>query len=401
MESAQIKQALQTGSLHTPCYIFDEEVLFSHIEKIKGLAADRVDFCYAMKANPYLIGKMNEWIGRIEVCSPGELELCRLQGIPGKSVIFSGVNKTRDDVKNAFLAGVEVITIESEKHFALVKEYCLEHQCEMKILLRLTSGAQFGMDEAIVKEIIRNREAYPCLKIQGIHYFSGTQKKKTEKCIRELENLHAFYQELEEAYGYVPEVLEYGAGLAVPYFEGEDKEQPYSDLKTVIDHIAAAGLPYRVVLELGRFFAFSCGQYLTTIEDIKINEGRKYCIVDGGIHHLNYFGQNMAMRVPDITKLHCGIDTYETQERTDASPQSEECCICGSLCTFADVLVRKVNLLSPQLGEVLIFGNAGAYSITEAPFLFLSRKMPDVYWWGRNQELSLVREGMQSYQLNR
>lgn len=401
MELTQIKQALQTGSIHTPCYIFDEEILLSHIKKIKEIADERVDFCYAMKANPYMIEKINEQIAKIEVCSPGELELCKLHGIPGKSIIFSGVNKTEEDIRNAFLAGVEVITIESQKHFLMVRDYCKEHACEMKILLRLTCGAQFGMDEAIVKEIIKNRAEYPYLKIQGVHYFSGTQKKQTEKCIKELQSLQAFYLLLEEEYGYQPNVLEYGAGLAVSYFEGEDKGKPYHDLMDVINYIEQEKLPYRVVLELGRFFAASCGQYLTTIEDIKVNDGRTYCIVDGGIHHLNYYGQNMAMRVPDIKKIDAGREVSVLKAHENDSKDSIECCICGSLCTFADVLVRKVTFSKPEMGDVLVFGNAGAYSITEAPFLFLSRKMPDIYWWKKEKEISLIREGMQSYQLNK
>lgn len=399
MELTQIKHALQTGILHTPCYIFDEEVLLSHIEKIKKIAGDGVDFCYAMKANPYIIEKISKEIAKIEVCSPGELELCKLHGISGKSIIFSGVNKTKEDVKNAFLAGVEVITIESEKHFFMVEEYCREHQCSMKILLRLTSGAQFGMDEAIVKRIVKDREHYPYLTIQGIHFFSGTQKKKTEKCIEELKNLQLFYELLKKEYGYEGEVLEYGAGLAVSYFEGEDEKKPYHDLMTVVDYIEEAKLSYRVVLELGRFFTFSCGQYLTTIEDIKVNDGRTYCIVDGGIHHLNYYGQNMAMRVPEIKKIDAKQDVSVLKE--NHCNELKECCICGSLCTFADVLVRKADLCNPNMGDVLIFGNAGAYSVTEAPFLFLSRKMPDIYWWKKEQELALLREGIQSYQLNK
>ena len=77
------------------------------------------------------------------------------------------------------------------------------------------------MDEETIRNLISIRKMCPYLKIQGIHYFSGTQKKSAEKIRKELTYLDQFCCELEERTGYQIEELEYGPGLAVSYFEGQ------------------------------------------------------------------------------------------------------------------------------------------------------------------------------------
>ena len=115
---------------------------------------------------------------------------------------------------------------------------------------------------------------------------------------------------------------------------------------------------------MGRFLAASCGKYYTQVKDLKSAGDANYAILDGGIHHLNYFGQRMAMQVPPISIYRA--DGVELTQLPDI-----DYTLCGSLCTVADVLVREVKLKKLELGDVLEFGHCGAYSVTEAPALFL------------------------------
>jgi diaminopimelate decarboxylase len=93
------------------------------------------------------------------------------------------------------------------------------------------------------------------------------------------------------------------------------------------------------------------------------------------------------MKIPEITV-------------SETRPTKDQYCIVGSLCTTADVLVRQVELPSLEEGDVLTFNRCGAYSITEAPNLFLSRRMPCVYVESKEMGLKLIREGMESYRFN-
>lgn len=397
MELESIKKALQSKKITTPAYIFDLDVLSNHLSRIKEIVGENIGLCYAMKANPLLVSTINGHIGKIEVCSPGELEICKRNRIPGKNIIFSGVNKTKQDIDDALSYEVSVITIESEKHLKLVRDYCTHHNVVVHVLLRLTSGAQFGMDESIVENIIEHRNKYPDIIIDGIHFFSGTQKKKIEKMEEELQYLNHFIKRLEDKFQFRTLQLEYGAGLAVPYFEGERFEEVYQNLEELIHKINDIRICDSITLELGRYFTWFCGQYLTRVEDIKCNNGHAYAIVDGGIHQLNYYGQNMAMRVPQIHLIK-GMDVVEMKESTLVS--SNEWTICGSLCTFADVLVRKWTGSVLAIGDYLSFENVGSYSVTEAPALFLSRRLPTIYDWSQKEGLKCVRSNKEAYEWN-
>ncbi len=394
MNSTQIRECLENGKLTTPSYVLDMDVLVAHVNAMKAIVGNGTGLCYAMKANPFLVPEMANLVDKIEVCSPGELSICQAYGIPGSKIIFSGVNKTRQDVEAALSYGVAIITVESNKHFRLICEYCQKHQVSSDVLFRITNGSQFGMDAESIENILAQKHKYDFIHIRGIHYFSGTQKKKLDKLKEELEELDAFMNHIQAAYGLSELTLEYGAGLPVPYFESEDFGSLYQPLEMLMAAIKERQCSYQVVLELGRFFAFSSGIYLTKVEEVKNNKDTYYVLVDGGIHQLNYYGQNMAMRVPKM-------ELFTMNESTDDIVLDEvDCTICGSLCTLADVLVRKWKGMLPQEEDIFAFYNAGSYSVTEAPALFLSRKMPVIYAYTEVGGLQILRDGQEAYRLN-
>ena len=178
-------------------------------------------------------------------------------------------------------------TAESLQQFELLKNWSAEHRQEISVFPRLTSGNQFGMDQKTIEELIENRQNYPFLKIRGIHYFSGTQKRSVGKIQKELEKLDVFLTELKQKYDFEPEELEYGPGMPVPYFD-PSKAIGDDGLLELVQTLEQMNFSGRVTLEMGRAFAADCGYYLTKIMDVKSSDDRNYCITDGGIHQLNY-----------------------------------------------------------------------------------------------------------------
>ena len=372
-------------------YIFDKDILRDRVGKIREHMPENCEICYAVKANPFLVGSLKGVVPKFEVCSPGELDICMAGGIPGDEIVFSGVNKEEGDIERALRYGVRSFTVESEKQMEDICR-CAERNTEsVRVLLRLTSGTQFGVDESVLERMLADGSGYHYMEITGIQYFSGTQKK-AKKIEEELLYLIAYYKKLKEKYSRSL-TIEYGPGLPVPYFEGENFE---SELETGIgilqDVAANAGRDIQWVIEMGRFLAAPCGYYVTTVVDIKENHQKNYCIVDGGINHVNYYGQNMAMRVPLIDHI-----CMDGEERTE----EKEWTICGSLCTTADVLVRKTVKRGLKTGDLLVFKNIGAYSVTEGIYLFLSRKMPEIYLYSEGQGMELVREALETSCFNR
>ena len=360
--------------IQTPGYVFDIDIFREQIRRVKD-SWGKIGLCYSIKANPFLVGKTPDEIDWLEVCSPGELAICKEKGIDPKKILFSGVNKTKQSVREAFDYGVGIFTAESILHAELIDQEAKTRNTNAKTLLRLSAGSQFGMSEEDLKKILAAQKdgTYANLQITGIHYFSGTQKTKVKEIEKELHALDAFLQRLKAQYAFVPEQVEYGTGLGVEYFistkdEISDQEKDLQLLADAAPVLKEFAEKYPLTVEMGRFFAACCGSYYTAVVDLKTTNEITYVICDGGLNHLKYQGQVMGMHVPQIRVL-------QKEEAAATKPY----CICGSLCTTADVLVRKADLPDLSIGDVLVFEKTGAYSVTEGLALFLSRELPAVY----------------------
>lgn len=396
------------NELPTPCYLFDEAECVNRATTIKRAVNEwggRI--CYAIKANPFLIPTLLPIVDKFEVCSPGELEICRKYGVPGEKILFSGIVKTKNDIKAAVAYPVKVITLESLHHWELLQAVLKEYSdagktVNVRIMPRLSSGAQFGMEEPEICKVLEECRNMQGIAVEGIHYFTGTQKKGRQY-EKELDLALNFLQKLQPKRPQDKMILEYGPGLAVPYFAGDNFEEPYELLEKLKAYILQAAPDHRIDIELGRYMAASCGRYITEIVDVKHAQDRHYCLVDGGIHQVNYYGSNMAMRTPVIRQLkqeNIIAENGETERCGDEQDTSQEYMICGSLCTFADILARGLKLDAPRIGDRLVFENIGAYSVTEGSYLFLSHPLPALYLQKQNGETELIREKIESYRMN-
>ena len=128
-----------------------------------------------------------------------------------------------------------VYTIESRKHLELLEMCAKEENITIHALIRVTSGNQFGIDEEEVFNIVSKKDYYPHVRIEGIQCYSGTQKKKFPKIEKELHWLDDILTRLKETCNYDAEVLEYGPGFYIPYFENEDEVDDESLLQQFAD----------------------------------------------------------------------------------------------------------------------------------------------------------------------
>lgn len=360
-------EALQdiAASFATPAFIFDADEFGRRAKNVKS-AIGGASLCYSIKANPFLLACLPEEIDRVEVCSPGELAICRRVGVDPSTVVYSGVNKGGEDIAEAIEYGAELLTAESLRQLGLINAAALAAGKRVRVALRLTSGNQFGMDSENLKRAVAEKGSYEGVDIVAIHYYSGTQKKKLAVVEKELAELEKLADTLEERFGLSGISLEYGPGLPADYFGDDPEGRDMAVLAEAGAMIAAVAARRSVTVEFGRFLASPCGTYLTAAADIKSNNGENFVICDGGINHLKYYGQTMAMQTPPITLL------------GDHGEKTEDYTLCGSLCTTADILVRKVTLPALSVGDVLAFGRCGAYSVTEGIGLFLSRQLPRI-----------------------
>lgn len=383
MTGAKLREL--SAQVGTPSYLFDLDAFERRAMLVKQYFGDSIGLCFSIKANPFLLRYLPAVFDRIEVCSPGELTICERLKADMAKVIFSGVNKTQADVARAAADRVGTFTAESRLHLDLINREAIKRGEVYELLLRVTDskgGSQFGMDEADVLDIISHRADYSGVRIVGLHYFTGTGKKKPALIERELDYLADLIGRIEDEYTFTVERVEYGTGLAVDYFSDDADALEEERLAAIAPKLRELADRCALTVEMGRFFAAPCGCYLTKIVDAKTNAGVNYAIVDGGLHQLKYDGQLQGMQIPKIILL----KNYNTDD--EVQPWT----LCGSLCTTADVLVRGVELKSPSIGDVLVFCRTGAYSCMEGMSIFLSRDLPSIALYSEARGLEIVRE---------
>ena len=205
----------------------------------------------------------------------------------------------------------------------------------------------------------------------------------------ELEYCDSLIESLNEDYGFETQLLEFGTGFYFEYFrerpekiakdaakgkvkESFNEEQLLMDFAKLLEDMRYQG---KITLEIGRFIAASCGRYYTSVVDEKVNNGKHFCIADGGMHQVNYFGQMMAMKLP-----------YYRQHKKDGrvydgdADCNERINLCGALCTINDNLVKDMPVAFPEKGDIFEFMNTGAYSMTENSGIIFKQGYSE--WYG-------------------
>lgn len=381
----------------SPAFLFDLEALKKRMKAVKEIVGEKISLCYSIKANPFLIHPMLECVDKLEVCSPGELSICKSLNVPASTIIYSGVNKGEKDIAEAMDYEVYIYTAESLRQLELLQEEAAKTDSIRPVLLRLNANSQFGMSKEDLFYAIEHCDMYPNIEIKGIHYFVGTQRKKLNDQVEELEMLEELMDDLKENHDFVVQKLEYGPGLPVPYFVKEDFSDTLSPIREIAPILQRVAEKVELTIEMGRFYTAECGYYFSSVEDLKrSNDGTNYAILDGGMNHLSYLGQTMGLKVPKIAL----VSKSKTNCLNETDVEKREYCLCGSICSTNDVMVRRVELEKLELGDVLVFQNTGAYSVTEGIYLFLSRTMPRILLHENGGKIQMVRDFVESYNFN-
>ena len=392
----------------TPSYIFDTYELCARIDAMQQILGCGVTVCYAMKANPFLISVLDKKLDKFEVCSPGEFAICEKEGINREKIVLSGVNKEKKDILYTMKTGaVGIYTVESLNQLELINSCAVECGIKVKVLIRVTSGNQFGINERQVYEIADRKDELKGIIIEGIQCYSGTQKKKLSQIEAEVVWLQAIAHTCEAEHGVKLKEIEYGPGLSVDYFvtdKCDAMNTDFEELKEFAAMIKEMSEKFNVTLEMGRYIAATCGILISRIADMKMNDTTRYAIIDSGINHINYYGQAMAMKKPRCEFIPMeyteGFADGAAHEVEVYSQGVQPYNICGSLCTVGDVIVKNLELKDAKIGDMIAFYNIGAYSVTEGIYLFLSRRMPAIVLYSNKNGYRVIRKSVETFLIN-
>jgi diaminopimelate decarboxylase len=378
----------------TPLFVYDHSVIDKKWSLLRDALPPKFSICYSVKANPnrtILQCFLAKGAG-LEVASGGEFCQALSAGCPAEKIFFAGPGKTEAELKLVLSKGIGEIHLESIREMERVAAIAHDQGMRARVALRVNPGgeaeggamrmgggrpAAFGVDEETLDKVLDRFSSLTALDFCGIHLFTGTQ-------ILDHQILVSQYRKGLEISGRVAarlskplRTVDFGGGFGIPYFAHEHeldmlrlREALDSLMKTVENDSLFAGTQFMV--EPGRYLVGEAGVYVTRVNDIKVSRGKKFLIVDGGMHHhlaaSGNLGQTIKRNYP-IALL----------GRLD-EPEREDVDVVGPLCTPLDVLARGANLPRAEVGDLVGVFQSGAYARSASPLGFLSHPTPPEVW---------------------
>jgi diaminopimelate decarboxylase len=372
----------------TPCYLYSPGIFREKAARLLR-AIPVAELYYSLKANPTpaVIRTFVDIGAGLEIASAGELALALRCGCPPSRIIFAGPGKQEHELNAGIKAGIGEFHVESFTEIDRLQMLARSAGACVPVAVRVNaaeiskSGAivmsggssPFGIDEERVAEAIETIVRSPHLHFAGLHFYAGTQMLESDVIIDVYSNCIECASALARATGQSPGTIDFGGGFGVPYFEKDrelDIDALGTDLKPLLREARQkTGLSdTRFIIEPGRYLTAEGGLYVTRISDIKESRGAMFLILDGGMHHnigpAGHFGQLIKRNSPIVIANRTG------------EPSDAVYTIVGPLCTPLDTMGRNVSLPHAQIGDVVVFLQAGAYSRTASPLQFLSHPEP-------------------------
>jgi len=381
---------LAAGGNTLNCYLYDTAPMREKIAHLVSIMPQGLEVFYAMKANPhpaFLQAALEAGAVGIEIASLGEAEKAVAAGFAPNRLIYTGPGKSVEELAWSVENGVRTVHIES-----LVEAHRLNSICEQKgkhidVLLRINAdfdiheaqttfsggSKKFGIDEEKLDDALPQILALPHLNFRGLHVYAASGVLSVADLLKNCQLVFDLTKNIEASYDSVTcDIIDFGGGFGVDYLEeGHDFDpQAYADgLAKMIAEYGFAGR--RFVLELGRYLAADSGFFCTEILDIKESRGKKQVVCAGGINH---FRRPAALSINHplaIVRME-RAPLFAGQE----SVRNESVYFGGPLCTSADKLANDVYVDAADIGDIAVFGLAGAYGLTMSNQEFLSHARP-------------------------
>jgi diaminopimelate decarboxylase len=351
----------------TPAYVYAEDDMRARARAYLAAFATRTgDFevIYASKALPVtaVYRLMAEEGLSVDVASGGELYLALRAGFDPGRIYMHGNNKTENELRLAFDAGIGNIVVDSFAEIELADRLLDRPQ---DVLIRVTPGIKpsthsyiqtgqldskfgFGLEDGLATEAVRRVQASRNLRLAGIHAHIGSQ-------IFELEPYTRTIQLLADFVDFDCRLLNVGGGLGIAYTAGDEPAsiEDYAEIKVRGVQQAFDPVP-RLLVEPGRSLVGNAGVTAYRIGTIKeIPDVRTYVAVDGGMSD-------------NLRPMLYGA-RYEAviADRPEAPPV-HPATIAGMHCESGDILIEEVQLPEPRIGDVLVTPATGAYGYAMA-----------------------------------
>ena len=358
----------------TPIYVMDEVTLRKIAREYKDAFSSykKVNMMYASKAlmTSQIAKILHEEGFGFDVVSGGEIFTIHNAKVDMNYATFNGNNKTYDEIELALNLNVGRISVDNFYEIKLLDEIAKKKNKVQKILLRITPGiechtheyiqtghldSKFGFDLTQIDEAV-NLIKNECknLEIKGLHAHIGSQIFETQVYYDEIGVLIKELKRINEVHNLNLDEMNIGGGLGITYTNEDCPPSVYEladvILKSIKENCAKYNFDEPVLyIEPGRSIVGTSGVTLYTIGSYKqVPKGRKYIAVDGGMADNPRPSMYGARYVAEIANK-------------KENENFEKVTVAGRFCESGDILIKDIELNSPETGDILCVYNTGAY----------------------------------------
>ena len=358
----------------TPLYVMDEVTLRKIAREYKDAFSSykKVNMMYASKAlmTSQIAKILHEEGFGFDVVSGGEIFTIHNAKVDMNYATFNGNNKTYDEIELALNLNVGRISVDNFYEIKLLDEIAKKKNKIQKILLRITPGiechtheyiqtghldSKFGFDLTQIDEAV-NLIKNECknLEIKGLHAHIGSQIFETQVYYDEIGVLIKELKRINEVHNLNLDEMNIGGGLGITYTNEDCPPSVYEladvILKSIKENCAKYNFDEPVLyIEPGRSIVGTSGVTLYTIGSYKqVPKGRKYIAVDGGMADNPRPSMYGAKYVAEIANK-------------KENENFEKVTVAGRFCESGDILIKDIELNSPETGDILCVYNTGAY----------------------------------------
>jgi len=358
------------AAVGTPFYAYSSATLLRHFNLFDEALADHPHLvCFAMKSlsNVAVLKLLGDAGAGIDVVSIGEYLRAKAAGVPGERIVFSGIGKTRKEMRIALTGGIRQFNVESEPEMEALNAVALELGTVAPITIRVNpdvdakthakiatgkSENKFGIPIAKARAVYALAATLPGLRVVGIDVHIGSQ-------LTDLEPFRQAYRKVAEltgqlrADGHTIERLDLGGGLGIPYTRSNEAPPLPSDYgKMITEELGHLGC--EIEIEPGRLISGNSGILVSGVIYVKQGEGRQFLILDAAMNDL--------IR-PAMYEAHHDIVPV-VEPAPGVAPETYD--VVGPICETGDTFAKARALAPLVAGDLVAFRSAGAYGAVMA-----------------------------------
>lgn len=351
-------------SVGTPFYCYSKKQLIDNYNQFTdGFAAAKIEdyrICYAIKANCnlHLVKILTSLGAAIDAVSLGEIFFAIKAGCDPKKIIFAGVGKTQQEIKDALEIGVEEFSVESIPEMFTLNQVAGLLGKKAKFSLRVNpdvdakthdkistgrKGDKFGVDIDLAEEIYATASKLPNIEVHGISVHIGSQ-------ITNIDPFRAAFIRLRELCiklrknGHKISSLDFGGGIGILYkSENTLLIQDYIGLIKEVTH----DLGVKIVIAPGRAVVGNAGLMVSKVVFVKRTLLKNFLIIDAAMNDLMRPGlYDSYHEILQVRKKYGSLENYD---------------LAGPICESTDILAKNRYLITPCPEDLIVFCSAGAY----------------------------------------